>query len=51
MFPWYREISPIERRTFWSCFGGWGLDALDVQMVSIALPALIVAFGLDNADA
>ncbi len=51
MFPWYREISPTERRTFWSCFGGWGLDALDVQMVSIALPALIVAFGLDNADA
>jgi len=51
MFRWYREINPPERRTFWSCFGGWGLDAMDVQMFSIALPALIVAFGLDNSEA
>jgi MFS family permease len=51
MFRWYREINRTERRTFWSCFGGWGLDALDVQMFSIALPALIVAFGLDNSEA
>jgi len=51
MFHWYREITPPERRTFWSCFGGWALDALDVQMFSIAIPALIVAFGLDKAQA
>ncbi len=51
MFRWYREINPAERRTFWSCFGGWGLDALDLQMFSIALPALILAFGLDNSEA
>lgn len=51
MFRWYREINPNERRTFWSCFGGWALDALDVQMFSIAIPALIVAFGLDKAQA
>ena len=51
MFRWYKEINPPERRTFWSCFGGWALDALDVQMFSIAIPALIVAFGLDKAQA
>jgi MFS family permease len=51
MFRWYREITPPERRTFWSCFGGWALDALDVQMFSIAIPALIVSFGLDKAQA
>ena len=51
MFRWYREINPTERRTFWSCFGGWALDALDVQMFSIALPALIAAFSLDKAQA
>jgi hypothetical protein len=34
MFQWYREIRPVERRTFWACFGGWALDALDVQMFS-----------------
>ena len=32
MFSWYRESSSKERKTFWACFGGWGLDALDVQM-------------------
>ena len=51
MFRWYREITPPERKTFWSCFGGWALDALDVQMFSIALPALIAAFHLDKSQA
>ncbi|MEY2881598.1 MAG: hypothetical protein RLZZ15_3978 [Verrucomicrobiota bacterium] len=51
MFLWYREINKTERRTFWSCFGGWALDALDVQMFSIALPALIAAFALDKGQA
>ena len=51
MFRWYREVTPPERKTFWSCFGGWALDALDVQMFSMAIPALIVAFGLDKAQA
>lgn len=51
MFRWYREVSSPERRTFWSCFGGWALDALDVQMFSVAIPALIVSFHLDKAQA
>ena len=51
MFRWYREITPPERKTFWSCFGGWALDAFDVQMFSIALPALIAAFSLDKSQA
>ena len=32
MVDWYSESSPLERRTFWASFGGWALDALDVQM-------------------
>lgn len=51
MFNWYREIPPLERKTFWGCFGGWALDALDVQMFSMAIPALIATFGLDKTDA
>ncbi|MCJ2012423.1 MFS transporter [Methylobacterium sp. J-076] len=51
MFRWYREIGPAERRTFWACLGGWSLDALDVQMFSLAIPALIATFGLSRADA
>jgi MFS family permease len=51
MANWYSEASPLERRTFWASFGGWALDALDVQMFSLAIPALIVAFGISKADA
>jgi len=51
MFHWYREITPTERKTFWGCFGGWALDALDVQMFSLAIPALIAAFSLNKTEA
>src|SRR5215472_4052180 len=48
---WYRELAPSEKRTLWACFGGWALDALDVQMFSFAIPAIIAAFAITNADA
>ena len=48
---WYRELDPGEKRTFWACFGGWMLDAMDVQIFSFAIPAIIVAFAITNADA
>jgi MFS family permease len=51
MFSWYRQVSKLERKTFWACFSGWGLDALDVQMFTLAIPALIAAFGLDKTQA
>jgi MFS family permease len=51
VFRWYREIGPAERRTFWACLGGWSLDAFDVQMFGLAIPALITTFGLSRADA
>jgi MFS family permease len=41
----------MEKRTFWSSFGGWAVDALDVQMFSLAIPALIAAFGLTKPQA
>jgi len=36
---WYGELAPKEKRTFWACFCGWALDALDVQIFSFAIPA------------
>jgi MFS family permease len=48
---WYAEMSKAERGTFWACIGGWILDAMDVQMFSFAIPAIIAAFGVTNADA
>ncbi|CCE09943.1 putative 4-methylmuconolactone transporter [Bradyrhizobium sp. STM 3843] len=51
MSNWYQDSTPLERRTFWASFGGWALDALDVQMFSLAIPALIAAFGITKAQA
>ena len=48
---WYRDISAVERRTFWACFGGWALDAFDVQLFAVVIPTLIAAFGLSNTEA
>lgn len=50
MFKWYRQVSNLERKTFWACFCGWGLDALDVQMFTVAIPAIIAAFGIDKTQ-
>src|SRR5947209_6752221 len=48
---WYKELKPIERRTFWACFAGWAVDAMDVQIFSFAIPAIIASFAVSNADA
>ncbi len=48
---WYGDSTSNERRTFWACFGGWALDAMDVQMFSLAIPALMVAFGITKTEA
>src|SRR5436305_10594594 len=48
---WYAALAPEGKRTFWACFGGWALDAMDVQIFSFAIPAIIAAFQLWNVDA
>jgi MFS family permease len=44
-------MAPSEKRAFWASTGGWILDAMDVQIYSFAIPAIIAAFALTNADA
>ena len=51
MTDWYRASAPVERRTFWACFGGWALDALDVQMFSLVIPALIATWHVSHTEA
>jgi len=48
---WYQELGGKERRTLWACMGGWGLDALDVQIYSFVIPALIAVWGVTRAEA
>ena len=47
---WYLEMTAKERRTFWAGTAGWILDAMDVQMFSFAIPAIIAAFSVTNAE-
>ena len=51
MLDWYRDLNTVERRTFRACFGGWALDALDVQIYSFVIPALIALWQITNAQA
>jgi MFS family permease len=49
---WYAEMSPKEKSTFWTCWGGWALDAMDVTMLTFAIPAIKESLGINNnADA
>ena len=48
---WYRAMRTHERRALWACFGGWALDAMDVQMYAVVIPTLIAVWGLTRAQA
>jgi MFS family permease len=51
MLNWYKDLKLNERRTFWSCFGGWALDAFDVQVYSFTIPTLVAVWGISNVQA
>ena len=50
-FSWYHALTGKERRTFWSCKAGYGLDAMDTQFLSFVIPTLIATWGLSKGDA
>ena len=47
---WYSEMSAREKNTFWACTGGWILDAMDVQIFTFAIPAIMASFGVTRAQ-
>lgn len=51
MFAWYRELSKRETLTFWACFSGWSLDAMDAQLFSFMIPALMATWHLTKGHA
>jgi len=48
---WYGELQPNERRTFWACFLGWGLDAMDVQIYGFVIPTLMATWKISSTQA
>jgi len=51
MFAWFSNLNRAQRITFWACFGGWALDALDLQIFAQAIPALVSTWGITKAEA
>jgi MFS family permease len=51
MVKWYSELTKAEKRTYWACFSGWGLDAMDTQMYALAIPTLIALWGMTRGEA
>lgn len=45
------DLNPVERRAFWACFGGWGLDAFDFMVFTLAIPAIMAGFHVGRAQA
>ena len=48
---WFSQLSTQERRTFAACIGGWALDAMDVQLYSFVIPALITTWSITRGQA
>ena len=51
MLAWLKDLNQTERRTMAACFGGWTLDALDVQIFSFVIPSLLALWGITTAEA
>ncbi len=51
MLDWYHGLDGKGRRTFWACFGGYAMDAMDVQVYSFVVPVLVGLWGLTNTQA
>ena len=51
MIAWLKDLTANERNTMGACFGGWALDAFDVQMYSFVIPTVIALWGLSRGEA
>ncbi len=51
MQSWYHTMTAPQRKTFWACFLGWALDAMDVQLFAFAIPTLMPLWGMSKGQA
>jgi MFS family permease len=47
---WFGRLNVREKRTFWACFTGWALDAMDVQLYAVVMPTLIALWHISQAQ-
>jgi MFS family permease len=51
MLAWFTNLSPRERNAFWACYGGWALDAMDIQLYTFLIPTLSTLWTMSRGDA
>jgi MFS family permease len=51
LLAFYRDMDVPERRTFWSCFGGWTLDGMDFMIYTLVIGTIIKVWNVDAASA
>jgi MFS family permease len=47
----FRDMTPPERRTFWACFMGWALDAMDFMIYPLVIGTIIALWQVDRGAA
>jgi len=47
----YRDMNPPERRTFWACFYGWAMDAMDFMIYPLVIGTIIAMWQVDRGQA
>lgn len=47
---WFKELNPVEKRTFNSAFGGWALDALDFMVFTFVIATLMTLWDIDKGQ-
>ena len=48
---WINNLDARERRTLWACFGGWALDAFDVNLYALVMPTLLAVMSMNRFQA
>lgn len=51
MLAWLSALTGHERRTMLACFGGWSVDALDVQVFTFVIPSLLALWKITAGQA
>jgi MFS family permease len=51
LFGWWQQATPAARRSLWAGTLGWMLDAFDVMLFALVLPAIITDLSLSKAEA
>lgn len=47
----FKDMNPRERRTFWACFLGWALDAMDFMIYPLVIGTIIAMWQVERGTA